>query len=71
MKVILNERALYLVFPADAPHIDASVVELDKILKDLVKNDAVNGVWKQVFEGFVQLSKRRNDRKKGVQKGFD
>jgi hypothetical protein len=66
MKVILNERALYLMFPADAANIDASICELDKMLKDMVKNDAVTGVWKQVFDGFVQLSKRRNENAKKV-----
>lgn len=61
MNVILNDKALYLIFPADAANIDASISNLDKMLKDMVTNNTITETWRPIFDGYIKLCRRRQD----------
>ena len=49
MKVILNEKALYIVFPVDKANVDSSLSDLSVILRKLVETDFYSPICKGVL----------------------
>jgi hypothetical protein len=60
MKRTLNQKGLYLFFPVDAENIEASVNEVHELLSEQIKNNPTSGLWGDIYQGYIDLQKRRN-----------
>lgn len=63
MKVVLNDKALYLIFLIDGAHIDSSLADL----KEIIDGISQSLLYRPILQGFLAVKKRLNNKNSVLQ----